>query len=114
MEVAIAPMPKPRDDGTTVKNPPAGKGPSGKVMVKGQPLTAAEVTLVSLDQAKPRVFTTAIQADGTYAFADPLPPGKYVVIVTAKAVPEKYQLTTTSGLVLTVGPGPATFDLDLK
>ena len=30
--------------------------------------------------------------------------GKYVVIVTGKGVPEKYQLTTTSGLVIEVSP----------
>ena len=87
---------------------------AGKVILRGQPLTAAEVTLVSLDQAKPKVFTAAIKADGSYAFTEMLPPGKYVVIVTAKSVPEKYQTTTTSGLTFEVPAGKAVFDINLK
>lgn len=87
---------------------------SGKVILKGQPLTAAEVTLVSLDLPKPRVFTAALDKDGSFLFPQSLPPGKYVVIVTAKAVPEKYQTTTTSGLTLEVTAGSANFDVNLK
>ncbi len=94
--------------------PDNGKGISGKVILRGQPLTAAEVTVVSLDQAKPQVFTAVVKADGSYAFTQPLPPGRYIVIVTAKAVPDKYQTTTTSGLTIEVKTGSANFDIDLK
>jgi hypothetical protein len=104
------PKPKDTEIGTTI---PA-RGPSGKVTLRGQPLTAAEVTLVSLDRAKPRVFTATIKADGSYGFTETLPPGKYVVIVTAKTVPEKYQTTTTSGLTIEVKAGIGNHDIELK
>jgi hypothetical protein len=94
--------------------PSNGKGLTGKVILRGQPLTAAEVTVVSLDQNKPQVFTAVVQADGSYTFTQPLPPGKYVAIVTAKVVPDKYQTTTTSGLTIEVKPGSSNFDIDLK
>jgi hypothetical protein len=67
-----------------------------------------------LDQPKPRVITAAIQGDGQYAPREAVPPGQYVVIVTGKGVPEKYQLTTTSGIVLDVKPPPGTYDIELK
>lgn len=120
---------KPDDKKTDTKKPDDTKKPkdpnpapvaaktgtvSGKVVFKGQPLTAAEVTVVTLDLPQPRVFTAVIQADGSYSFKDPLPPGRYVVIVTAKAIPEKYSTTTTSGLVLEVKPGTQTQDIELK
>jgi hypothetical protein len=87
---------------------------SGIVTLQGKPLAAAEVTVVTLDEAKPRVFTAAIQPDGTYQFKEPLPAGKYVVIVTAPAVPAKYQTTTTSGLVIEVKPGANAQNIELK
>jgi hypothetical protein len=87
---------------------------SGKVTLAGKPLAAAEVTAVTLDEAKPRVFTAPIQADGTYTFKEPLPPGRYVVIVTAAAVPAKYSTTTTSGLVIEVKPGANSQNIELK
>ncbi|HEV3437195.1 MAG TPA: carboxypeptidase-like regulatory domain-containing protein [Gemmata sp.] len=103
---------KPKPISTTI--PDDGKRLSGKVILRGQPLTAAEVTVVSLDQTKPQVFTAVVKADGSYTFTQPLPPGRYVVIVTAKAVPDKYQTTTTSGLTIEVKLGSANFDIDLK
>jgi hypothetical protein len=103
---------KPKPISTTI--PDSGKGLAGKVILRGQPLTAAEVTVVSLDQSKPQVFTAVVKADGSYTFTQPLPPGRYVVIVTAKAVPDKYQTTTTSGLTIDVKPGSSNFDIDLK
>jgi len=102
----------PKPISTTI--PDSGKGLSGKVILRGQPLTAAEVTVVSLDQSKPQVFTAVVKADGSYTFTQPLPPGRYVVLVTAKAVPDKYQTTTTSGLTIDVKPGSSNFDIDLK
>jgi outer membrane biosynthesis protein TonB len=116
----VAPPPRPKEAGKKPADPPTqpvgakAAGTAGRVTLKGQPLTAAEVTVVSVDRQKPVVFTAVIRADGSYAFAEPLPPGRYVVIVTAKAVPEKYQTTTTSGLVIEVKAGGNTIDLDLK
>jgi hypothetical protein len=101
-----------------VKNPApvvgGGPGLRGTVTLQGKPLQAGDVIFVSLDQPKPRVFTAAIQGDGQYAPMGVVPPGKYVVTVTGKGVPEKYQLTTTSGLTVEVGPPPGVFDFELK
>ena len=63
---------------------------------------AGEVILVSLDKPKPIVISAAIQDNGQYAPMVVVPPGQYVVIVTGKNVPAKYQLTTTSGLEVEV------------
>ncbi len=96
--------------------PPADmtpRGAFGTVTVDGAPLTAFEVTVVSLDFPKPRVFTAVVNKDGTYSFADAPPPGRYVVIVTGKAVPAKYQTTTTSGIVIEVKAGQKAPDLKL-
>ena len=43
-----------------------------------------------------------------------IPPGKYVVFVTAKGVPEKYQTTTTSGITIDVTAGASNHDIELK
>lgn len=101
---------KPKDP-----TPPPAKtaGTSGRVTLKGKPLAAAEVTLVSLDLAKPRVFTATATADGSYAFKEAVPPGKYAVTVAGKGVPEKYT-TTASGVVIDVKAGDGTYDFDLK
>ena len=93
------------------KKQPAGL--SGLVTLKGQPLAEGEVTVVTLGAAVPRTFTAAVK-DGKYLFAEALPAGKYVVIVTGKGVPEKYALTNSSALTFTLAAGPANFDLDLK
>ena len=112
---------KPKDPPVEVKKPKdpdpvpmkGGAGLGGKLTFKGQPLAAAEFTLVSLDQPKPRVFTATVK-EGSYQFAEAIPPGKYVAMVTAKNVPEKYQTTTTSGLTIDVKAGASTPDIDLK
>jgi hypothetical protein len=110
-----APTPKAKDPGDTAKAK-AGGGPGlrGRVTFQGKPLDAGEVTFVSLDQPKPRVFTAKIQADSQYALMEVVPPGKYVVTVTGKGVPEKYQTTTTSGLRVEVQPPPFVFDIELR
>jgi hypothetical protein len=115
----LAPPPREKKKPTDKKTPmPVGTnipaGPSGKVTLHGEPLVAAEVTVVSLDQAKPKVFTARIQADGSYAFKEALPAGRYVVIVTAKTVPEKYSLTTTSGIVIDVKSAAGSYNIELK
>jgi hypothetical protein len=109
---AVAPAPKPK--APAIAPAAAGKGPSGSVTLQGKPLAAAEVTVVSLDLPKPRVFTATIQPDGRYSFPEPLPAGKYVVIVTAAAVPAKYQTTTTSGITIEVKADGGSFDIELK
>ena len=103
---------KPKDS----KPPSAGGGPGfrGTVTFKGQPLAAGDVILVSLDKPKPIVITAAIQADGQYAPMEVVPAGKYVVIVAGKGVPDKYQLTTTSGLSIEVQAPPQVFDIALQ
>lgn len=117
--VVVAPDPhdkKPKDPVDVKKKDPVEvkAGLSGKVMLKGKPLAGGEVALVSLDLPKPRVFTSAITPDGSYKFAEALPPGRYAVIVSGKGVPEKFTTTTTSGLVIIVKAGASTQDIDLK
>jgi hypothetical protein len=75
---------------------------------------AGDVVFVSLDKPKPIVIAAAIQGNGQYAPLEAIPPGKYVVIVTGKGVPEKYQLTTTSGLTTEVQPPPSVFNIALQ
>jgi hypothetical protein len=93
----------------------AGGGPGfrGTVTFKGQPVPAGEVIFVSLDKPKPIVISAAIQDNGQYAPMGAVPPGKYVVIVKGKHIPEKYQLTTTSGLEIEVQAPPTVFDINL-
>ena len=117
-KVPVAPMPKeakPKDEKPKDVKPKDGKsqGASGKVMLAGKPLAAGEVTFVSLDQPAPRVFSAAVK-DGAYTFAQPVPAGKYAVLVTGAGVPEKYTVVTTPGLRMTVAPGAGAFDFDLK
>ncbi len=105
---------KPEEKKQPVAGGGGGPGFHGKVTFKGQPLAAGDVILVSLDKPKPVVITAAIQANGQYAPLEALPPGKYVVIVAAKNIPEKYQLTTTSGLTIDVQAPPQVFDIELQ
>lgn len=93
-KVEVTPI-KPRAGGTT-----------GKVTF-GKPAAKVDVILVSLDLAKPRVFTATTKDDGSYTIAETVPDGKYVVVVTGKDVPAKYSTTTTSGVVIEVKSGAA-------
>ena len=94
----------------------AGGGPGfrGAVTLKGQPLAGGSVIFVSLDKPKPVVIAAEIQGNGQYAPLQGVPPGKYVVIVQGKGVPEKYQLTTTSGLMVDVQAPPMVYDIVLQ
>jgi hypothetical protein len=83
------------------------------VTLDGKPVGAGEVTVVTLDLPRPRVFTAKL-TDGAYAFADELPVGTYVLIVTGKGVPEKFATTLTSGLRVEVAGGAGELNLDLK
>ena len=110
----VAPSPKPKAPDDMGKKPAGGPGFRGKVTLNGKPLSGVDVTLVSLDLPKPRVFSATTQADGQYAPAEAIPASKYVVIVTGKGVPEKYTTTTTSPLRVEVKQPPTVFDIDLK
>jgi len=112
---------KPKDDKDKPKDKekPDPKGNaaaaavSGVVTLRGQPLAGGEVVLVTLDEKLPRVFTAALQADGSYSFKDALPAGRYAALVTGPAVPPKYHTTTTSGLTVEVKAGSNMHNLDL-
>ena len=111
--VEVAPKPKEKAPSKAPGTGSAGgKGLSGEVRLRGQPLAAAEITVVSLDQSKPRVFTAPIQA-GSYSLPEVLA-GKYVVIITGKGVPEKFQTTTTSGLTIEVKPEGSVQNIELQ
>jgi hypothetical protein len=106
---AVAPMPK----GLKAKADPPTASVSGTITLAGKPLVEGEVTIVSLNQPLPRVFTATIK-DGRYLFKDAIPPGKYAGMVTGKGVPEKYHLISTAGLMLELAAGANTTDLVLK
>jgi outer membrane biosynthesis protein TonB len=93
--------------------PKKAAGPSGTVTLKGKPVAAADITLVSLGTGKPRVFTATVD-DGKYQFADAVPAGKYAVIVAGKGIPDKFQTTATTSLVmdLKAAAGPFNFSLE--
>lgn len=107
------PEKKPEDKKPVVKKQPTA--PTGTITVQGKPLALGNIVFVTLGERVPRTFNTTV-VNGNYRFLDgeQWPAGKYVVIVTGAGVPEKYTLTTTSGLTLTLGAGPAQFDIDLK
>ena len=104
----VAPPPK-----ATPKGKDATAGASGNVTLSGKPLAEGELTLVSLNQPKPRVFTAAIK-DGKYTLAEAIPPGKYAGAVSGKGVPEKYATAGTSGLTFELTAGASTLDIVLK
>ena len=111
-KVATAPMPK---DVKPKDVTPAGAATvSGKVTLAGKPLGDGDVTFVSLDQPKPKVFTAAIKADGTFRVAEAVPPGKYAGMVSGTGVPAKYNLANTAGLMFEFAAGANATDLVLK
>lgn len=96
---------------------PAVGNLAGLVMVNGKPLAGCSVTIVSLDLPQPRVFTAVADSGGRYAFTDPIPTGKYVVMVTdggAVKLPAKYLSTMTSDLSATVIGNDSTANLELQ
>lgn len=107
--VALAPMPK--DPKAKAAAPAATV--SGKITLLGKPLAEGDVTVVSLNQPLPRVFTAAIK-DGSYKFAEAIPPGQYAGMVSGKGVPEKYHLISTAGLRFEFAAGANSADLVLK
>ncbi|MFO0803931.1 MAG: hypothetical protein U0791_12525 [Gemmataceae bacterium] len=103
-----APLPKP-------KEPAKDTSVSGKVTVKGQPLTAGTVTFV-LQGGKDEKLATGVVKDGAFTVKG-LAPGKYSIAVIGKpaaSVPAKFGSEETSGLVLTVLTGANEFNIELK
>jgi len=99
---------------------------TGKVSVKGQPLTAERINFVS---DKGVGASSALKPDGTYTLEGALPVGTYSVFITfdispaqrgtaaenvLKTVPEKYQAQATSGLTADLEEGRTEVNFDLK
>jgi hypothetical protein len=87
---------------------------AGAVTLGGKRLAAIDVTLVSLGLAAPRVFTVTTKIDGTYTIVEPVPPGKYAVMLTGKVVPAKFTSVTTSPIVVTLAKGENAVSFDLE
>lgn len=111
----VDPPKKPVDPPKKPEEKKQPTAPTGTVTVQGKPLALGNIVFVTLGERLPRTFSTTV-VNGNYRFldGDQWPAGKYVVIVTGAGVPEKYTLTTTSGLTLALGAGPAQFDIELK
>ncbi len=87
---------------------------AGTLTLAGKPLAGVDVTVVSLDQAVPRVVTATTKEDGTFEFAEKLPAGQYAVMITGKGPAAKYTTVGTSPLRFDVVAGPNTMALDLE
>ncbi len=123
--------------GCSKSGPPMGRV-SGKVTVKGAPLTKGTITFVPTDAARPNA-TSLISVDGAYNLQSREPGdgaelGDYQVVVssvgnaeildyipkgkdakkTAAIISPKYESADTSGLKATVKSGGNTFDFDLE
>lgn len=85
----------------------------GTLTYQGKPL-AADVTIVSLDQKVPRVFTATATDTGKFEFAAAPPAGQYAVMITGKGVPAKYNTVSTSPLRTVVAAQPSLLDLNLE
>jgi hypothetical protein len=94
-------------------------GVIGRVMWKGAPVGGVDVTFVALGVQPPRVYETTTSAQGVYTVAT-LPPGKYVILITAGAMaavqrlPDRYATSTTSPLVFDVKAGGEKLDFVLQ
>jgi len=114
-DVAPAPKEAKPKDAKPGDGPPAdGATVTGAVTLAGKVLAKGEVAFVSRDPAKPKVFTAAIRADGTYKVGEVVPPGQYTATVTGPDVPAKYTLANTSTLVVEFSAGANTVDLVLE
>lgn len=87
---------------------------AGTLTLTGKPLAAVDVTVVSLDQAVPRVVTATTKDDGQFEFAEKLPAGQYAVMITGKGAPVKFTTVTTSPLRFNVVAGPNAMALNLE
>ena len=114
-EPAPAPASKPPEPKPAAPKPPAGpREVSGTVALSGKPLAGAEVMLVSVDLAAPRVLSLTADAAGAFAATADVPPGEYAVTVRGAGVPVKYQSAGSSPLRVTLQSGPTPLALDLS
>lgn len=116
------PPPRPAKPKTVVEKPkppaekPKPKAPfSGTVTYLGKPKGAVNITIASLDTEVPKTFTAVTAADGTFAFVDRLPKGKYVAMIDDPSgkLPARYGSLMSSGLrfELTAEPLATTWEL---
>ena len=108
----VAPAPKEAKPKDAV--PANGATVAGTVTLAGKALAKGEVAFVSRDPAKPKVFTAAIKADGTYKLGEAVPAGEYTATVTGPDVPAKYTVANTSPLAVEFAAGANNVDLALK
>ena len=86
----------------------------GTLSVGGKPLAGCDVTLVSLNNPLPRVYTATTTVAGKFEFPDNIKViGPYAVMVTGKGVPAKYTTVGTSPLRIVVAQ-PYVLDLNLE
>lgn len=92
--------------------PGVGAEFSGKVILSGEPVADAEITIVSTKTRKP-LATTKSGDDGAYSVK--IPPGDYVLVLVKKdGLPEKYQAMETTPLIINVSAGEQVFDIALE
>ena len=106
------PLPKPVETPKPVEK--ASPMIAGRLLVKGKPLEASDVTLVSLDQKLPRVFTATSNERGEFQFADAIPLGQYAAMVTGKGVSARYTTVSTSPLRIEVGASATPLNFELE
>lgn len=106
------------------KQPAAAADPNagyvvGRITFEGKPAPPGFVTLVGASQK----FSASIDADGTYKFKTPIPPGEYRIAIErvpgaqipAKLdIPERFRAEKTSGLSFQVQKGKQVFDINLS
>lgn len=102
---------------------------SGKVTFDDKPVTSGKV---QVQNESGTAFAAKTDGEGKYTVAEPVPVGKYKVIVLpndeappagsvppppkpkdTKDIPEKYRQVLTSGLETTVNKGPNTYDVKM-
>jgi hypothetical protein len=116
--------PKPKETATketppevmpAVKATPAPTGVvEGIVMMDKNPLSGVEVKMVSLDLARPRIFSGKTNSEGRFSVNGPLPPSRYMVIVSGYGVPTKFSGTESPLRTQLSGGATATYDIQLQ
>ncbi|HYT93215.1 MAG TPA: hypothetical protein VEL76_31140 [Gemmataceae bacterium] len=98
---------------------PAPPRLSGKVTIKGEPLTSGYVTLIAADQQR---FSASIRPDGTYTFRSAsLKPGRYRVLVeespgekARQIIPQEFRDAATSSLMVELEKGTTIHDINIR
>src|SRR5260370_39065681 len=101
-----------KPEGRPEAEQPAEKGDvTGKVVVKGKPLSEGTIAFVP---EKGDAISGKIAADGTYKLSN-VPAGRHTVVITnTKAVETSYADAKTSPLKVEVKKGANVADFDLK